>query len=31
LFDPGFMLQMTAGVSDIASTNYSIPIPGASP
>ncbi len=31
LFDPGFMLQMMAGVSDIASTNYSIPIPGASP
>jgi NADH-quinone oxidoreductase subunit M len=30
LFDPGFILQTSAGVSDLASS-YTLPIPGASP
>jgi NADH-quinone oxidoreductase subunit M len=29
LFDPGFIGQISAGVSDTASTNYTLPVPGA--
>jgi len=31
LFDPGFIGQISAGVSDTASTNYTLPAPGATP
>jgi len=29
LFDPGFIAQISAGISDTASTNYTLPAPGA--
>ena len=31
LFDPGFIGQISAGISDTASTNYTLPLPSASP